>query len=127
VQRTFNAAAHREQQQEQGGGNTRNLPCADAAHNAERGSDPDRSRRRVKPLILPVAGYDPEFGARMLKRRIRLEVESELADSLLRGDVRSGDRVEIRWDAGEKAVRVKKLAKRESTGEEARKATETSA
>jgi len=65
--------------------------------------------------------------ARMLKRKIRLEVESELADSLLRGDVRSGDRVEIRWDAGEKAVRVKKLAKRESTGEEARKSTETSA
>jgi ATP-dependent Clp protease ATP-binding subunit ClpC len=55
-------------------------------------------------------------------------VESELADSLLRGDVRSGDAVEIRWDAGEKAVRVKKLAtQEESTGEEARKAAESPA
>ncbi|MGF6602716.1 ATP-dependent Clp protease ATP-binding subunit ClpC [Paraburkholderia sp. GAS448] len=76
---------------------------------------------------LATVGYDPEFGARMLKRKIRLEVESELADSLLRGDVRSGDAVEIRWDAGEKAVRVKKLGAPESTGEEARKAAETSA
>ena len=41
--------------------------------------------------------------------------------------MRSGDAVEIRWDAGEKAARVKKLAKRESTGEEARKAAETPA
>jgi ATP-dependent Clp protease ATP-binding subunit ClpC len=72
-------------------------------------------------------GYDPEFGARMLKRKIRLEVESELADSLLRGDVRSGDAVEIRWDAGEKAVRVKKLEAPESTSEEARKAAEAPA
>jgi ATP-dependent Clp protease ATP-binding subunit ClpC len=59
---------------------------------------------------LATVGYALEFGARILKRKIRLEVESELADSLLRGDVRSGDAVKIRWDAGEKAVRVKKLA-----------------
>jgi ATP-dependent Clp protease ATP-binding subunit ClpC len=76
---------------------------------------------------LATVGYDPVFGARMLRRKIRLEVESELADSLLRGDVRSGDRVEIRWDAGEKAVRVKKVAKQESTSEDARKATGTAA
>jgi ATP-dependent Clp protease ATP-binding subunit ClpC len=77
---------------------------------------------------LATVGYDPEFGARMLKRKIRLEVESELADSLLRGDVRSGDAVEIGWDAGEKAVRVKKLAAEESTtAEEARKTAEASA
>jgi ATP-dependent Clp protease ATP-binding subunit ClpC len=72
-------------------------------------------------------GYDPEFGARMLKRKIRLEVESELADSLLRGDVRSGDAVEIRWDASENAVRVRKQAAQESTEEEARKAAEAPA
>jgi ATP-dependent Clp protease ATP-binding subunit ClpC len=72
-------------------------------------------------------GYDPEFGARMLKRKIRMEVESELADSLLRGDVRSGDAVEIDWDASEKAIRVKKLAAQESAGEEARKAAEAPA
>jgi ATP-dependent Clp protease ATP-binding subunit ClpC len=57
---------------------------------------------------LAAVGYDPEFGARMLKRKIRLEVESELADALLRGDVRGGDRVLMTYDAGAKAVRVQK-------------------
>jgi ATP-dependent Clp protease ATP-binding subunit ClpC len=44
-----------------------------------------------------------------LKRKIRMDVESELADALLRGDVRGGDRVELSWDAGANVVRVKKL------------------
>ena len=57
---------------------------------------------------LAAVGYDPEFGARMLKRKIRLEVESELADALLRGDVREGDQVLITYDAGANAVRVQK-------------------
>jgi ATP-dependent Clp protease ATP-binding subunit ClpC len=58
---------------------------------------------------LAAVGYDPEFGARMLKRKIRMDVESELADALLRGDVRGGDRVELSWDAGANVVRVKRL------------------
>jgi ATP-dependent Clp protease ATP-binding subunit ClpC len=53
-------------------------------------------------------GYDPEFGARMLKRKIRAEVESKLADALLRGDVRDGDKVTITYDSGANAVRVQK-------------------
>ena len=57
---------------------------------------------------LAAVGYDPEFGARMLKRKIRLEVESELADALLRGDVRGGDRVLMAYDAGANAVQLQK-------------------
>jgi ATP-dependent Clp protease ATP-binding subunit ClpC len=53
-------------------------------------------------------GYDPEFGARMLKRKIRAEVESQLADALLRGDVRDGDTVTMTYDSGANAVRVQK-------------------
>jgi ATP-dependent Clp protease ATP-binding subunit ClpC len=55
-------------------------------------------------------GYDPEFGARMLKRKIRLEVESQLADALLRGDVRDGDKVVMSYDALAHAVLVQKQA-----------------
>lgn len=55
-------------------------------------------------------GYDPEFGARMLKRKIRLEVESQLADALLRGDVRDGDKVTMTYDSGTHSVRVQKGA-----------------
>jgi ATP-dependent Clp protease ATP-binding subunit ClpC len=53
-------------------------------------------------------GYDPEFGARMLKRKIQLEVESQLADALLRGDVRDGDKVVMSYDALAHAVLVQK-------------------
>ncbi|SAK85271.1 ATPase [Caballeronia calidae] len=53
-------------------------------------------------------GYDPEFGARMLKRKIRAEVESQLADALLRGDVRDGDKVTMSYDSGSHSVRVQK-------------------
>ncbi len=74
---------------------------------------------------LAAVGYDPEFGARMLKRKIRLDVESELADALLRGDVRGGDRVELSWDAGENAVRVKKLSAQESSNEKVKEAATT--
>ncbi|MGC2966356.1 AAA family ATPase [Paraburkholderia aspalathi] len=49
-------------------------------------------------------GYDLEFGARMLKRKIRLEVESQLADALLRGD----DKVTMTYDSGTHSVRVQK-------------------
>ncbi|MFM0689947.1 ATP-dependent Clp protease ATP-binding subunit [Paraburkholderia strydomiana] len=55
-------------------------------------------------------GYDPEFGARMLKRKVRLEVESQLADALLRGDVRDGDKVTMTYDSGTHSVRVQKGA-----------------
>jgi ATP-dependent Clp protease ATP-binding subunit ClpB len=44
-------------------------------------------------------GYDPEFGARPLKRLIQREVQDPLALKLLSGDIREGDVVEV--DAGE--------------------------
>jgi ATP-dependent Clp protease ATP-binding subunit ClpB len=44
-------------------------------------------------------GYDPEFGARPLKRLIQREVQDPLALKRLSGDIREGDVVEV--DAGE--------------------------
>jgi ATP-dependent Clp protease ATP-binding subunit ClpB len=44
-------------------------------------------------------GYDPEFGARPLKRLIQREVQDPLALKLLSGDIHEGDVVEV--DAGE--------------------------
>ena len=40
-------------------------------------------------------GYDPQFGARPLKRIIQKEVENRIARALLDGTVRDGDTVEI--------------------------------
>jgi ATP-dependent Clp protease ATP-binding subunit ClpB len=40
-------------------------------------------------------GYDPQFGARPLKRVIQKEVENRVARAILDGSVRDGDTVEI--------------------------------
>jgi ATP-dependent Clp protease ATP-binding subunit ClpC len=45
-------------------------------------------------------GYAPEFGARELRRRIKREVENELARSLLGGDIKPGSTVVIAHGKG---------------------------
>ncbi len=47
---------------------------------------------------LAEVGYQPEFGARELKRRIRSEVENSLANALLNGEVSEGDAVRVVYD-----------------------------
>ncbi|SPD68628.1 protein of unknown function (plasmid) [Cupriavidus taiwanensis] len=44
----------------------------------------------------------------MLKRKIRAEVESPLADAVLRGDVRPGDSATVRYNADTRSVRVER-------------------
>jgi ATP-dependent Clp protease ATP-binding subunit ClpB len=46
-------------------------------------------------------GYDPQFGARPLKRVIQKEVENRLARSILAGTIRDGDTVEFDVQNGE--------------------------
>ncbi|MFN8446590.1 MAG: AAA family ATPase [Caldilineaceae bacterium] len=44
-------------------------------------------------------GYDPNFGARPLRRVLQRRVENELSKRLLRGEYRTGDKVMIDYDA----------------------------
>jgi ATP-dependent Clp protease ATP-binding subunit ClpC len=53
------------------------------------------------------AGYQPEYGARELRRRIRAEVETALARAMLAGEIAKGDTVTFRYNAG-KGVTFKK-------------------
>jgi ATP-dependent Clp protease ATP-binding subunit ClpB len=46
-------------------------------------------------------GYDPNYGARPLKRAIQKEVETALAKAMLRGDVKDGQMVVVDFDANE--------------------------
>jgi ATP-dependent Clp protease ATP-binding subunit ClpC len=55
---------------------------------------------------LAEVGYDPEFGARMLKRKIRSEVEARLAEAILKGDVAPGATVRIGFDKNTGAVKI---------------------
>jgi ATP-dependent Clp protease ATP-binding subunit ClpB len=45
--------------------------------------------------VLAEMGYDPQFGARPLKRVIQREVENRIARGILDGTIRDGDTVEI--------------------------------
>ncbi|CAM5530139.1 ATP-dependent Clp protease ATP-binding subunit [Streptomyces aurantiogriseus] len=55
-------------------------------------------------------GYEPEYGARPLRRTIQREVDNQLSRLLLDGRVKEGDRVTVDVDGG-------RLAFRTSTGE----------
>jgi ATP-dependent Clp protease ATP-binding subunit ClpC len=46
-------------------------------------------------------GYDPEFGARPLRRVIQTEVEDRLSDAVLAGDFKEGDTVLVDVDEEE--------------------------
>ena len=55
--------------------------------------------------ILVDQGYDPRYGARALKRKVQSEIEDRMAEEILDGKIKAGDRVSIvagRPDAGGK-------------------------
>jgi ATP-dependent Clp protease ATP-binding subunit ClpC len=51
-------------------------------------------------------GYQPEYGARELRRQIRQKVETKLASEMLRGTIREGDSVTLRYDASSDSVAI---------------------
>ncbi|EIN8848257.1 ATP-dependent Clp protease ATP-binding subunit [Listeria monocytogenes] len=60
-------------------------------------------------------GYNPEYGARPLKRAIQKEVEDMLSEELLRGNIKVGDYVEIGVKDGKLEVRKKDAPKKKTT------------
>ena len=103
----------------------RRVPCA------RQGADPRRSsscscsvsrrrrRRRTSARIRPVARRSPGRGrattpssARACSSaQVRSEVESRLANAMLKGDVKAGDRVKLGFDPVRKAVRIEQQPK----------------
>ena len=59
--------------------------------------------------LLGNKGYDPVFGARPLRRVIQNLVEDSLSESLLRGEFRSGDTIEV--DVDEEKIVMRPLVK----------------
>lgn len=54
-------------------------------------------------------GFQPEFGARELRRLIRSELETELARSILNGSIQDGDRVRSIWSVGDQKIKFEAL------------------
>jgi ATP-dependent Clp protease ATP-binding subunit ClpC len=55
---------------------------------------------------ISIEGYDPEYGARPLRRAIQKHIEDRLSEELLRGTVLTGQHVIIDVDNGEFTVRT---------------------
>jgi ATP-dependent Clp protease ATP-binding subunit ClpE len=53
-------------------------------------------------------GYDPKYGARPLRRVIRVEIEDKLADLFLEGRLAKAEAVKIDFKDGEFQIKVKK-------------------
>jgi ATP-dependent Clp protease ATP-binding subunit ClpC len=51
--------------------------------------------------LLGTKGYDPDYGARPLRRVIQNTIEDELADRLLRGELKGGGSVQVKVADGE--------------------------
>ena len=89
----------------------------------------DRLARRLRAQWIEIAftdeavellaheGYDPEFGARPLKRTIQRLVENELSRMVLGGRVQAGDRVVVDALEGELRIDVESGAATEPTEE----------
>jgi ATP-dependent Clp protease ATP-binding subunit ClpC len=52
-------------------------------------------------LLLDSGGFDPEFGARPLRRTLARKIEAPLAEAILAGELGSGDEFQVRARAGE--------------------------
>ncbi len=50
-------------------------------------------------------GYDPQYGARPMRRAVEKHIEDPLAEHLLRGDVREGDTVKVTFDEETKRLK----------------------
>ena len=52
-------------------------------------------------MLLAREGYDPQFGARPLKRAVQERILNPLSMSLLEGDFKPGDRIRVTANDGE--------------------------
>jgi len=62
---------------------------------------------------LAQAGYDPDYGARPLRRLIQREIESPLSGELIRGTFQPGDVIEVYLEEGEIKFRRKERIEEE--------------
>lgn len=65
---------------------------------------------------LAEVGYQPEFGARELKRRIRTDVESRVATAMLEGEISEGDSAWVAYDEKKHSVQVSRENPSEGSG-----------
>jgi len=69
---------------------------------------------KITPAAIDVvakAGFDPEYGARPIRRALQTEVEDRLSESLLTGEIKVNDQVTIGASKGAITINVKSQPK----------------
>ncbi len=57
--------------------------------------------------LLAEKGFDPQYGARPLRRTIQKLVENPISSAILRGEFKEGDTIVVDVDGGEIELNVK--------------------
>jgi ATP-dependent Clp protease ATP-binding subunit ClpC len=70
-------------------------------------------------------GYDPNYGARPMRRAVEKHLEDPLAEHLLRGNVNPGDIIDVSREEDEKSLKFKARGRDGDTPEEAPEPAET--
>ena len=70
------------------------LMCRDLAKRLEEQMDIRLTLRESAKALIVEKGTDAKYGARPLRRALQTELEDKLAEAILNGEVKSGDRVE---------------------------------
>ena len=58
----------------------------------------------AKELLIE-EGYDPQYGARPMRRAVEKHLEDPFAEHLLRGDIKEGDKIKVTRREGEKSLK----------------------
>jgi ATP-dependent Clp protease ATP-binding subunit ClpC len=58
---------------------------------------------------LAEVGFDPKYGARPLRRAIQTNIEDKLAEAILAGTIKEGDKVLVEYLDNEMVVRSIKI------------------
>ncbi|WP_211596756.1 ATP-dependent Clp protease ATP-binding subunit [Phreatobacter stygius] len=78
----------------------------DQVRQAARGQDVELVFEDSLIEHLAEVGYQPEFGARELKRQIRQLIETKLAKAMLKGEIKEGNRVSCAYKDGQVSLQV---------------------
>ncbi|MCP5560961.1 MAG: ATP-dependent Clp protease ATP-binding subunit [Verrucomicrobiaceae bacterium] len=63
-------------------------------------------------------GYDPQYGARPMRRAVEKHIEDPLAEHVLRGDVKEGDTVQVGFNEEKKMLKFSAEAREDTPVEE---------
>ncbi|MBN7274156.1 AAA domain-containing protein [Ligilactobacillus pobuzihii] len=68
--------------------------------------------------VVAKAGFDPEYGARPIRRAVQSEIEDRLSEALLEGKITEGATVTIGAQKGQISLKVKEQAKKAAVTQE---------